>query len=105
LPLSYLFLFLGADPCTRWLPDAVARDSHGFILTGADAGTEALFETSVPRIYAAGDVRAGSTKRCAVAVGEGAMVVRLVHERLAAQPAAPAPAASVAAPAAPAAAS
>jgi thioredoxin reductase (NADPH) len=88
LPFSYLFLFLGADPCTRWLPDAVARDSHGFILTGPDVEAEGLFETSVPRVYAAGDVRAGSTKRCAIAVGEGATVVRFVHERLAAAPAA-----------------
>jgi thioredoxin reductase (NADPH) len=84
LPFSYLFLFLGAEPCTEWLGDVVARDSHGFILTGADAGAERMLETSVPRVYAAGDVRAGSTKRCAIAVGEGAMVVRLVHERLAA---------------------
>jgi thioredoxin reductase len=52
------------------------------VLTGTDAGADALLETSVPGIYAAGDVRSGSTKRCATAVGEGAMVVRLVHERL-----------------------
>ena len=88
LPFSYLFCFLGADPCTGWLGEAVARDSHGFILTGADAGAEGLFETSVAGVYAAGDVRAGSTKRCAIAVGEGATVVRFVHERLAAAPAA-----------------
>jgi thioredoxin reductase (NADPH) len=88
LPLSYLFCFLGAEPCTDWLGDVVARDHHGFILTGADAGVEALFETSVPGVYAAGDVRAGSIKRCAIAVGEGATVVRFVHERLATEPAA-----------------
>jgi thioredoxin reductase (NADPH) len=84
--LSYLFCFLGASPCTEWLGETVARDENGFILTGAEAGTEALLETSVPRVYAAGDVRSGSVKRCAIAVGEGATVVRLVHERIAVQP-------------------
>jgi thioredoxin reductase (NADPH) len=82
LALSFLFLFLGALPCTDWLGAVVARDSDGFILTGRDAGAEGLLETSLPGIYAAGDVRAGSTKRCATAVGEGATVVRFVHERL-----------------------
>ena len=82
LPLSFLFLFLGANPCTDWLGDVVARDPNGFILTGPDAGAQGLLETSVPGIYAAGDVRAGSTKRCATAVGEGATVVRFVHEHL-----------------------
>jgi thioredoxin reductase (NADPH) len=82
LALSFLFLFLGATPCTDWLGEVVARDSKGFILTGADAGAAGLLETSVPGIYAAGDVRAGSIKRCATAVGEGATVVRFVHERL-----------------------
>jgi thioredoxin reductase (NADPH) len=82
LPFSFLFLFLGASPCTDWLGDTVARDPKGFILTGPEAGTDGLLETSVPGIYAAGDVRAGSTKRCATAVGEGAAVVRFVHERL-----------------------
>jgi thioredoxin reductase (NADPH) len=84
LPLSFLFLFLGAAPCTEWLGDAVARDPKGFVLTGPEAGAEGLLETSVPGVYAAGDVRAGSIKRCATAVGEGATVVRFVHERLAA---------------------
>jgi thioredoxin reductase (NADPH) len=83
LPFSFLFLFLGAAPCTEWLGDAVARDPKGFVLTGPDAGAEGLLETSVPGVYAAGDVRAGSIKRCATAVGEGATVVRFVHERLA----------------------
>ncbi len=84
MPLSFLFLFLGAAPCTGWLGEAVARDPKGFVLTGPDAGAEGLLETSVPGVYAAGDVRAGSIKRCATAVGEGATVVRFVHERLAA---------------------
>lgn len=82
LPLSFLFLFLGAVPCTEWLGDVVARDSKGFVLTGSEVGAEGLLETSVPGVYAAGDVRAGSIKRCAIAVGEGAAVVRFVHERL-----------------------
>jgi thioredoxin reductase (NADPH) len=83
LTLSFLFLFLGAIPCTDWLGDVVARDAKGFVLTGPDAEADGLLETSVPGVYAAGDVRAGSIKRCATAVGEGATVVRFVHERLA----------------------
>jgi thioredoxin reductase (NADPH) len=87
LPFSFLFLFLGAAPCTDWLDDVVARDEKGFVLTGANAGVEGLLETSVPGIYAAGDVRSGSIKRCATAVGEGAMVVQFVHQRLSGVPA------------------
>ena len=87
LPASFLFLFLGAEPCTDWLGTAVARDAHGFVLTGADAGAADPLETSAPGVYAAGDVRSGSLKRCATAVGEGAAVVRLVHDRLARVPA------------------
>jgi thioredoxin reductase (NADPH) len=82
LAFSFLFLFLGAAPCTDWLGDVVARDEHGFVLTGPHAHADGLLETSVPGIYAAGDVRSGSTKRCAAAVGEGAMVVQFVHQRL-----------------------
>jgi thioredoxin reductase (NADPH) len=82
LPLSFLFLFLGAVPCTGWLGESIARDEKGFVATGAAAGAEGLLETSVPGVFAAGDVRAGSIKRCATAVGEGAAVVRFVHERL-----------------------
>jgi thioredoxin reductase (NADPH) len=82
VPLSYLFLFLGASPCTDWLGSAVQRDEHGFVVTGPDAGAAEPLETSVSGVYAAGDVRSGSLKRCATAVGEGAAVVRLVHERL-----------------------
>jgi thioredoxin reductase (NADPH) len=83
LPFSFLFCFLGALPCTEWLGDAVARDDKGFILTGDAAGAGSLLETSLPGVFAAGDVRSGSTKRCATAVGEGAMAVQLVHGRLA----------------------
>jgi thioredoxin reductase (NADPH) len=82
LPFSFLFLFLGALPCTDWLGDTVARDDDGFVLTGSAAGADYLLETSVPGVFAAGDVRSGSTKRCATAVGEGAMAVQLVHARL-----------------------
>ena len=78
-----LFLFLGAQPCTDWLDGAVARAADGFILTGAAANAENLLETSIPGIFAAGDVRSGSTKRCATAVGEGAMAVQFVHAHLA----------------------
>src|SRR6185437_10443099 len=83
LTTSFLFLFLGALPCTDWLGDVVARDDHGFVLTGAAAGAETLLETSVAGVFAAGDVRSGSTKRCATAVGEGAMAVQFVHAHLA----------------------
>jgi thioredoxin reductase (NADPH) len=84
LALSTLFLFLGASPCTDWLGDTVACDEHGFVLTGARAGADGLLETSVPGVYAAGDVRSGSIKRRATAVGEGATVVTLIHGHLAA---------------------
>jgi thioredoxin reductase (NADPH) len=83
LRLSFLFLFLGASPCTEWLDDIVRRDGDGFILGGASIGADNLLETSVPGVFAAGDVRAGSTKRCATAVGEGAWAVTLVHAHLA----------------------
>jgi len=87
LPFGFLFLFLGAKPCTEWLGDAVVRHEDGFVLTGGAAGAGQVLETSVPGIFAAGDVRSGSTKRCAAAVGEGSMAVQLVHEHLARQPA------------------
>jgi thioredoxin reductase (NADPH) len=87
LPYSFLFLFLGALPCTAWLDDAVGRDHDGFILTGAAANTENLLETDVPGVFAAGDVRSGSTKRCATAVGEGSMAVQFVHAHLSRTPA------------------
>jgi thioredoxin reductase (NADPH) len=82
LVLSFLFLFLGASPCTEWLGDTVARDEHRFVLTGAAAGADGLLETSVRGVFAAGDVRSGSVKRCATAVGEGAMVVAFVHQHM-----------------------
>ncbi len=75
-----LFVFIGAQPQTDWLGGAVALDEKGFVLTGRDAQ---LLETSLPGVLAAGDVRSGSIKRVASAVGEGSMAVRIVHEHLA----------------------
>jgi thioredoxin reductase (NADPH) len=87
LPFSFMFLFLGALPCTEWLDDTVGRDHDGFILTGAAANMDNLLETDIPGVFASGDVRSGSTKRCATAVGEGAMAVQFVHAHLARTPA------------------
>jgi thioredoxin reductase (NADPH) len=94
LQFSFLFCFLGALPCTEWLGDVVARDENGFVLTGSAAGADLLLETSLPGVFAAGDVRSGSTKRCATAVGEGSMAIQLVHARLAERARAAEPAAS-----------
>jgi thioredoxin reductase (NADPH) len=86
-----LFSFIGAVPRTDWLPDEIERDEKGFILTGAALGLDRrrdngrspfLLETSQPGVFAAGDVRSGSIKRVASAVGEGAMAVQFVHEFL-----------------------
>jgi thioredoxin reductase (NADPH) len=92
--VNWLFVFIGAAPRTDWLGDEVARDAKGFVITGPDllslsptAWTEArppfTLETSVPGVFAAGDVRLDSMKRVASAVGEGAMSVYLVHRYLA----------------------
>ncbi|HET9197258.1 MAG TPA: FAD-dependent oxidoreductase [Solirubrobacterales bacterium] len=84
-----LFLMIGARPNTEWLPAEIARDEHGFVCTGPDAqanGTRPLersplsLETSMPGVFAAGDVRLGSMSRVASAVGEGSIAIRLVHE-------------------------
>jgi thioredoxin reductase (NADPH) len=85
LPFRFLFLFLGALPCTDWLGDTVGRDDRGFVLTGAAAGAPNLLQTTAPGVFAAGDARSGSAKRVATAVGEGAMAVQLVHSHLAAE--------------------
>ncbi len=81
----HLFLFIGADPTTDWLDGCVALDRTGFVLTGEGAGPgERLpLETNCPGIFAVGDVRAGSTKRVAAAVGEGAAVIAQIHSFLA----------------------
>lgn len=74
--LRHLFLFIGADPNAAWAADCVETDAKGFITTGSGARA---FETSTPGVFAIGDVRAGSTKRVAAAVGEGAAVVAQIH--------------------------
>jgi thioredoxin reductase (NADPH) len=86
-PIHHLFLFIGADPNTSWLSGCgVAVDAKGFVRTGTDAaeGRRGL-ETSCDGVFAIGDVRAGSTKRVAAAVGEGAQVIAAVHEFLSAR--------------------
>jgi thioredoxin reductase (NADPH) len=88
-----VFVFIGADADTDWLPSAIARDERGFILTGSEVRARGwplardpyLLETSVPAIFAAGDVRHGSIKRVAAGVGEGSMAVAFTHQALAAQ--------------------
>ncbi len=90
-PLRHLFMFVGADPNAGWVAKSVAVDNTGFIVTGErftfDAGGRAphSLETTVPGVFAIGDVRAGSTKRVAAAVGEGAGVVAQIHQVLAAE--------------------
>ena len=89
LACSSLFCFIGARPATEWLRDCVLLDRKGFVLTdrqlpaGPGAQLPLSFETSLPGVFAAGDVRSGSMKRVAAAVGEGSSAVRSVHERLA----------------------
>jgi thioredoxin reductase (NADPH) len=79
VPADALFLLIGADPHTEWLPSAIERDERGFIMTGD--GHHA-YETSVAGIFAIGDVRAASVKRVASAVGEGSVVIQQVHQYL-----------------------
>jgi thioredoxin reductase (NADPH) len=92
---SWLFVFIGAAPCTDWLGKTVRRDANGFVLTGPDLLQDGqlpadwplerhpyFLETSVPGVFAAGDVRGQSVKRVASAVGEGAMAVMFVHRYL-----------------------
>ncbi|MEO5719406.1 MAG: FAD-dependent oxidoreductase [Chthoniobacterales bacterium] len=88
-----VFSMIGAAPCTEWLPPEIMRDEKGFIKTGIQVAAAPAWakasrsptplETSLPGIFAAGDVRSGSVKRCATAVGEGSMVIAGVHEALA----------------------
>jgi thioredoxin reductase (NADPH) len=90
LPARALFVFVGVKPCTGWLGGLVDLDEHGFVQTGPDAWSAAgdggwrgsALETSRPGIFAVGDVRSGSAKRVAAAVGEGAMAIRLAFERI-----------------------
>ena len=93
-PYPVVFVMIGADAVTGWLPPEIARDTHGFILTGADAAATDRWtaerrpfalETSVPGVFAVGDVRSGSVKRVAAGVGEGGMAIAFVHQYLALQ--------------------
>jgi len=87
---------IGANPCTEWLPSEIERDEKGFIKTGTGVADSPAWksskhrpgplETSLPGIFAAGDVRSGSVKRCAAAVGEGGMAVAGIQLRLASSP-------------------
>lgn len=77
-----LFVLIGSAPHTRWLEGAIALDDRGFVRTGADVGGATMFETASPGVFAVGDVRSGSVKRVASAVGEGAVAVRLAYEHL-----------------------
>jgi thioredoxin reductase (NADPH) len=82
--IRHLFLFIGADPNTAWVADDIALDDKGFVLTGAEQSAgRSLLETSRRGVFAIGDVRAGSVKRVAAAVGEGAQVVAALHAFLA----------------------
>jgi thioredoxin reductase (NADPH) len=88
-----LFILIGAQPFTSWLPETIRRDQWGYILTGLDTGQEwplerapFLLETTTPGVFAAGDVRHGSMKRVAAAVGDGSTVIRLIHDYLALAP-------------------
>ena len=75
-----MFIMIGAAPNTSWLDEQIALDQKGFVKTGADVGLETRgYATSVPGIYAVGDIRSGSVKRVASAVGEGSVVVSAVH--------------------------
>lgn len=79
---SALFVLVGSKPRTAWLEDRVELDERGYVLTGVNSRCGTLFETDAPGVFAVGDVRSGSVKRVASAVGEGSMAVRLVHEFL-----------------------
>jgi thioredoxin reductase (NADPH) len=92
-----LFMFIGADANTGWLNGCIELDAKGFVLTGPQLSRRAaedpkwvaidrppfLLETSLPGVFAAGDVRSGSVKRCASAVGEGAIAISFVHQHIA----------------------
>jgi len=91
IPVDGLFVMIGAVPGTEWLPEQVGRDPHGFVLTGSDAAADPRwqedrppqpYETTVPGLFAVGDVRSASVKRVASAVGEGSVVVSQIHTHL-----------------------
>ena len=96
LAAAGLFVLIGAEPHTQWLADSIELDSHGFIVTGPDLSGESrhrparsklgrdpyLLEASLPGVFAVGDVRSGSVKRVASAVGEGSIAIRFASEHL-----------------------
>src|SRR5262249_41438222 len=95
VPAAALFILIGAEPRTGWLPQAIQRDQWGYILAGNDLLQDGKpprrwpldrppmpFEASMPGVFAVGDVRHGSTKRVASAVGEGSVAIQLVHQHL-----------------------
>jgi thioredoxin reductase (NADPH) len=93
VPAAGLFILIGAQPLTGWLPEAIKRDQWGFILTGPDTGQDwplqrppFLLETTTRGVFAVGDVRHGSLKRVAAAVGDGSTAIRLIHDYLALAP-------------------
>ena len=84
LPAAAVFIMIGAEPPTDWLPDEIRRDPRGYLMTDAGSGApHSQFETSIPGVYAVGDVRHGATKRVASSVGEGSVVIGSVHRYLA----------------------
>ncbi len=89
LDAQALFILIGAEAHTEWLPAEIEQDARGFVLTGADISqsgaqrfnrTPFLLETSMPGVFAAGDIRHGSVKRVASAVGEGSIAIQLLHQ-------------------------
>jgi thioredoxin reductase (NADPH) len=82
-PAAALFILAGAEPRTNWLPEIIERDDTGYLKTGG-LGARSL-ETSVPGIFAVGDVRSGAPKRVAAAVGEGSVVIGQIHDYIAAR--------------------
>jgi thioredoxin reductase (NADPH) len=95
VPAAAVFVLIGAEPRTQWLPDSVRRDWWGFVVTGSDLLTNGhppegwplprppmFLETSLPGVFAVGDVRRGSVKRVASAVGEGSIAIRFIHDYL-----------------------
>jgi thioredoxin reductase (NADPH) len=92
LPCAAVFVFIGAEPSHSWIPEGVARDDKGFLLTGVDASNSGIWplqnrapcalETTMPRVLAAGDIRSGTTKRVGFAVGDGSLAVTCVHNLL-----------------------
>jgi thioredoxin reductase (NADPH) len=95
IPCAAVFVFIGAEPAAKWLPDEIARDTNGYLLTGTDVVRSGLWpradrdpcalETTLPGVLAAGDIRAGSTKRVGFAVGDGSLAVTCAHRLLSIQ--------------------